>query len=164
MSIENIRRLKADADIPKPLKRYQIPKVSKKRQKRMSEDNRPDDVKMDEWFSDRRKEMTGTCQCGCGQKSCKNDDMYYRHSACHIFPKNNNAFPSVKFHPLNWVELAFWGGCHGTFDNMGVDRWPNLACWDDIKAKVLAMEPYLTAEEKGKKFYKQLIALVNNID
>jgi hypothetical protein len=46
---------------------------------------------------------------------------------------------------------------------MGVDRWPNLAAWDDIKAKVIAMDPYLTQEERGKKFYTQLIDLVKKV-
>ena len=162
MGLEDIRKLKAEADIPKPKKYYQIPKVSKKRQKRMSDDSRPDDVKLDEWFETTRKKMVGVCQCGCGQPSQKKDDTFYRASICHIFPKAY--FKSVATHPLNYVELAFFGGCHTTFDQMGVDRWPNLACWDDIKVKVLAMEPYLTPEEKGKKFYKALIHLVNSAD
>lgn len=162
MGIEDIRRVKAEAGIPKPKKYYQIPKVSKKRQKRMAEDSRPEDVKLDEWFIDTRGKLVGTCQCGCGSKSCKNDEMYYRCSICHIFPKAH--FKSVATHPLNFVELAFWEGCHTTFDQMGPERWPNLACWDDIKAKVLVMEPYLTPEEKGKKFYQILISLVNNKD
>jgi hypothetical protein len=119
---------------------------------------------MDEWFEARRKEMIGTCQCGCGQPSSKKDDMYYRYSICHIFPKNKKAFPSVATHPLNSIELAFWGGCHTTFDAMGPDKWLNLACWDDIKAKVLEMDAYLTQEEKGKKFYKILIHLINSAD
>jgi hypothetical protein len=164
MGAEEIRRLKLEAGIPKPKKFYQMPKVSKKRQKRMAEDNRPEEERLDEWFLARRKEMTGTCQCGCGGKSCKKDDLYYRHSICHIFPKNPKAFPSVATHPLNWVELAFWGGCHGNMDNRSVEKWPQMACWDDIKAKVLAMEPYLTPEEKGRKFYQILIQLVNSKD
>ena len=164
MGIEEIKRLKSMAGVPKQKKYYQIPKISKKRQKRMAEDGRPLEERLDEWFLERRKELVGTCQCGCGQKSCKSDDMYYRFSICHIFPKNPNAFPSVATHPLNFVEMAFWGGCHTTLDTMGVGRWPNLSCWDDIKAKVLAMEPYLTSEEKGKKFYTQLIELVNKIE
>lgn len=154
MGLEQLRNIKRDADIPKPKKYYQIPKVSAKRKKKMAEDSRPLDERLDEWFMERRKDCVGTCQCGCGQKSCKNDDMYYRHSIAHIFAKA--VFPSVACHPLNFVELAFWGGCHANFDQMGVDRWPNLACWNDIQAKVIAMDPYLTQEERGKKFYQQL--------
>lgn len=129
----------------------------------MAQDDRPLDERLDEWFVDRRKEMVGTCQCGCGRKSSKKEDDNYRSSICHIFPKRKNMFPSVACHPLNWVELNFWDGCHTTFDTMGVDRWPNLACWDDIKAKVIAMDPYLTEEERSKKFYQQLIDLVKKV-
>jgi len=164
MSIESIRKLKAEAGIPKPKKVYYLPKVSKKRQKKLAEDGRPVEERLDEWFVERRKEMVGTCQCGCGRKSSKNEDGNYRSSICHIFPKNPKAFPSVMCHPLNWVELNFWDGCHTTFDTMGVDRWPSTACWDDIKAKVIAMDPYLTPEEKGKKFYQNLIDLVKKVD
>ena len=162
MGLEELRRLKAETDIPKAKKYYQIPKVSKKRQKKMSEDNRPEDIKLDEWFLEQRKKMAGICQCGCGQKSSKNDDMYYRHSICHILPKAY--YKSVMIHPLNSVEMAFWGGCHTNMDTRSLYKWPLMACWDDIKAKILAMEPYLTDEEKGRKFYQILIHLVNTKD
>lgn len=162
MGLDAIRKLKLEAGIPKPKKYYQIPKVSKKKQKRMADDGRPEEVRLDEWFLERRKDLVGTCSCGCGQPSQKKDDTFYRASICHIFPKAY--FKSVATHPLNYVELAFFGGCHTTFDQMGVDRWPNLACWDDIKAKVIAIEPYLTPEEKAKKFYTNLIYLVNSKD
>src|ERR1700684_2181963 len=140
MSIESIRKLKAEAGIPKPRKFYQIPKVSSKRKKKIAEDSRPLEERLDEWFQERRKEMVGVCSCGCAEPSSKKDDLYYRFCICHIYPKA--IFKSVATHPLNWIELNFWKGCHTTFDNMGVDRWPNLACWDDIKAKVIAMDPY----------------------
>ena len=162
MGLEDIRRIKAAADIPKPKKYYQIPKISKKRQKKMAEDNRPEEIKLDEWFKERRKEMSGLCSCGCAGPSCKNDDDFYRNSIAHIFPKAH--FKSVSTHPLNWVELDFWKGHHTNFDNQGLEKWPNYACWDDIKVKVLSMEPYLTSEEKGRKFYQILINLVHTKD
>lgn len=162
MGLDAIRKLKSEAGIPKAKKYYQIPKVSKKRQKRLSDDNRPDDVKLDEWFLERRREMQGTCACGCGEPSCKKDDLYYRFSICHIFPKAY--FKSVMTHPLNWVELNFWKGHHTNFDQQGVEKWVNMSCWDDIKAKVLAMEPYLTQEEKARKFYSTLMELIHSKD
>lgn len=162
MGLREIQNIKERAGVPKQKKIYYLPKVSKKRQKRMAEDGRPDEVKLDEWFETTRNKLVGTCQCGCGQPSSKKDDTFYRASICHIFPKAY--FKSVMCHPFNYVELAFFGGCHANFDQLGVERWPNLACWDDIKAKVLAMEPYLTPEEKGRKFYTVLINLVNSKD
>lgn len=162
MGLEEMRRLKSQADIPKPKKYYQIQRVSKKRQKRMADDSRPDEVKLDEWFLECRKQMTGICSCGCAGTSSKKEDDFYRCSIAHIFPKAY--FKSVATHPLNWVELNFWEGHHTNFDNNGVEKWVNMACWDDIKAKVLAMEPYLTPEEKGRKFYQALIHLVNTTE
>jgi hypothetical protein len=162
MSIESIRKLKSEAGIPKPRKYYQIPKVSAKRKKKMAEDDRPEEVRLDEWFQERRKEMTGVCACGCAGPSCKKDDDFYRNSIAHIFPKAY--FKSVATHPLNWIELDFWNGHHTNFDNQGVEKWVNYAAWDDIKAKVIAMDPYLTPEEKGKKFYQILIDLVKKVD
>lgn len=161
MGAEELRRIKMEAGIPKPKKYYSIPRVSKKRQKRMAEDGRPLEERLDEWFLERRKEMVGVCQCGCGGTSCKLDNDFYRNSIAHIFPKAY--FKSVATHPLNWVELDFWKGHHTNFDQQGVEKWVNYACWDDIKAKVIAMDPYLTPEEKGRKFYQVLIDLVKKV-
>lgn len=162
MSAESIRKLKADALIPKPKKIYYLNKVSKKNKKRIEDDGRPDDERLDEWFLERRPELVGTCQCGCGQPSCKKDDMYFRFSICHIFPKAH--YKSVMVHPLNFVERAFWGGCHSNLDNRSVEKWVGMADWNDIQAKVIAMEPYLTPEEKGRKFCQKLLELVHSTE
>jgi hypothetical protein len=113
---------------------------------------------MDLWFSLIRTKLTGTCQCGCGQPSSKKDDTYYRHSCCHLFPKNR--FDSIKTHPLNFVERAFFGGCHSIFDDTSMDRWVNMADWEDIKAKFYELAPLLTQEERANKFYTHLEKLV----
>lgn len=110
------------------------------------------------WFKNIRKKLTGTCQCGCGNKSQKNDDMYFRHSCCHIFPKSK--FESVQYHPLNYVERAFFGGCHGILDDTSMDRWVNMADWEDIKKKFYILAPLLTDKERATKFYTHLEKLV----
>jgi hypothetical protein len=145
--------------LPKQKKLYVIPKKSKKRIERekkmlLSDEN------YDAWFEERRKDLIGVCQCGCGQKSQKKDDTYYRHCVCHIYPKR--LFKSIATHPLNFVERAFWGGCHTNLDEGGMDKWPGMADWDDIKAKVEILEPYLTPEEKATKFYFNLKSLIQN--
>lgn len=117
-----------------------------------------DDPQKEKWFKARQKEMVGVCQCGCGQESQKNDKLYFRHSAAHIFPKA--IFESVMYHKLNWVERRFWGGCHATMDNNSMDKWPNMADWDDIKEKFHQLAPLLTEEERATKFYTQLEKLV----
>jgi hypothetical protein len=117
-----------------------------------------EDPAKEKWFRARRREMTGTCQCGCARSSSKNDDENFRCSIAHILPKAG--FPSVALHPLNWVERNFWNGCHANMDNMGVDRWPNFADWDDIKERFKELAPLLTDEERAKKFYQKLEKLV----
>jgi len=161
MSIENIRRIKEQAKLPKEKKQYRIPKKSAKKIKRESEEKElrgGDDTLMEQWFKARRKQMTGTCSCGCAKPSQKKDDTFFRHSCCHIFPKAK--FESIMYHPLNFIELAFWSGCHTTFDDAGMDKWPNTACWDDIKEKFHILAPLLTDEERATKFYTKLEKLV----
>jgi len=117
-------------------------------------------VLKEKWFRLIRQSLVGTCQCGCGNKSQKRDDMFFRHSCCHIFPKSK--FDSVKYHPLNYVERAFWGGCHSTMDDTSMDRWVGFADWDDIKAKFYVLVKLLTPQEKSSKFYSHLERLVFN--
>lgn len=110
------------------------------------------------WFAMVRKKLVGVCQCGCGNKSQKNDDMYFRHSCCHIFAKSK--FPTIQYHPLNYVERAFFGGCHGVLDDTSMDRWVNMADWCDIKEKFYILAPLLSDEERTSKFYNHLERLV----
>jgi len=129
-----------------------------------------DKVLKEKWFQSVRPKLTGTCQCGCGNPSSKKDykDLdgkvasHFRSSICHIFPKRD--FHSVKYHPLNYVERAFWGGCHSNMDNLSLNRWVNFADWDDIKAKFHVLAPLLTEQEKSLKFYTQLEILVYRSD
>lgn len=162
MGLAELQRIREQRDEPKIKKSYTIPKVSKKRAKQIEEQKKlalPDeDTLKEKWFKARRKEMIGVCQCGCGNKSQKNDDMYFRHSAAHIFPKKD--FESIMYHPLNWVERAFWGGCHGVMDDTSIERWPNMADWENVKEIFHQLAPLLTDEERSKKFYRNLEALI----
>ena len=109
---ENIRRLKEQAAMPRPKKAYSISKKSKKKLKQEAEEKKlrgSDDTLIEQWYKARRKELTGTCQCGCGNKSQKDDDTFFRGSCCHVFPKAT--FESIMYHPLNCVERAMFGGC-----------------------------------------------------
>lgn len=141
-------------------------KIASKSEKKLAQEaaekelRKPDeDSQKEKWFKDRHKEMTGTCQCGCGMPSQKGT-QYFRHSAAHIFPQR--LFKSIQFHPINWVERRFWGGCHTNMDDMSMDLWPNMADFDDIKIKFKFLEPLLTPEERSQKFYQKLKSLVEN--
>lgn len=116
------------------------------------------DTAMDKWYQARRKECIGVCQCGCGRKSSKDEDDLFRSSCCHIFPKKT--FKSIAIHPLNFVERNFWDGCHSNMDNRGLNLWPNMADFDDIKEKFHILAPLLTDAERATKFYAILEKLV----
>lgn len=145
--------------VPKPKKA-----IAKKSEKKIAKEQKEkkqrgeDDTLMEQWHRARRKEAVGVCQCGCGKPSQKKDDMYFRCSNAHIFPKA--IFVSVMYHPLNNVERAFWGGCHTNMDQNGLDKWPMMADWDDIKEKFHILAPLLTDEERATKFYSKFEALV----
>lgn len=161
MGLSEIRTLKEKAKLPKVKKAYVIPKVSKKKAAKIAEEKKirgTDDTLMEQWFKARRKELTGVCQCGCAQKSQKNDDTFFRGSCCHIFPKA--IFESVMYHPLNCVERAMFGGCHHNMDNNGIDKWPAMADWEDIKERFYVLAPLLTDEERATKFYSKLESLI----
>lgn len=156
------RLLLARTPKPKKEKRPIAKKSAKKiqQEKEERELRNGDDTLLEKWFKTRRTELTGVCQCGCGQKSQKHDDTFFRGSCCHIFPKAT--FPSVMYHKLNCVERAMYGGCHHNMDNGGLDKWPNFADWDDIKERFHELAPLLTDDERATKFYSKLEKLVYN--
>lgn len=114
--------------------------------------------RLDKWFGLVRNKLTGKCQCGCGKPSSKYDDKYYRHSCAHLFPKR--IFKSILDHPDNYVERAFWGGCHTQMDESSMAKWVEKADWDVIKEKFHNLAPLLTDQERGTKFYRNLESLV----
>lgn len=157
LAIKNGTVSKQGAKPPAPIK-----KISDKKQAEIAEakalQGEEDSVK-EQWFQARRREMTGVCQCGCASKSSKHEDQHFRSSIAHIFPQR--LFPSVQFHPLNWVERNFWDGHHTNMDNRSMNLWVNFADWDDIKAKFHQLSKLITKDERVTKFYTQLEKLVN---
>lgn len=161
MGIEELRKIREQRDLPKAKKPYKIPKKSAKKLRQEAEEKKlrgDEDTLMEQWFKAKRKELTGVCQCGCGKPSQKKDDTFFRGSCCHIFPKAT--FESVMYHPLNCVERAMFGGCHHNMDNNGLDKWPMMADWEDIKERFHILAPLLTDQERATKFYSKLEQLV----
>jgi hypothetical protein len=151
MGINEIRKLKLDAEIPKQKKVYYIPKVSEKRKRKMAEQkDNAGDSGMDKFYEERRKEMTGRCLFCKGKTEKKNDETY-RRSIAHLLPKRKNQFPSIALHPDNWLELCFYGeSCHTNFDN-GTITWELLrdsAEWEIIADKFKKIYPFIKEEEK----------------
>lgn len=168
MNTDDLDRMRR-ARIPREKKKSTpIRKISEKKQaekeaekKLVSSDG---DSLKEQWFKARRKEMTGICACGCGEPSQKQDNVWFRSSASHIFPKG--LFESVMYHPLNFVERRFWAGingtnaCHTMMDEAGLDRWPNMEDWSKIRERFFILAPLLTREEKATNFYTKLEQLV----
>lgn len=138
----------------KPLRRVSPKKLAEQAEAKKA----GTDGELDKFFEKMRKKMVGTCQCGCGQKSQKHDDTFYRHCICHIFPKR--IFKSVATNEYNWVERTFWGGHHTNFDEQGMDKWPLMADWHDIKERFHILAPLLTDTERKTKFYSLFEALI----
>jgi len=155
MGLEEIRRLKEIAKEPKQKKAYQIPKVSKKKAEKVARNKELFEsgkalvsgggAGLKRWFEDRRKEMTGRC-LHCNDKSSKDSDKYFKFSIAHILPKR--LFKSVATHPLNWIELCFWGNsCHTNFDNNTLDII-ELNCFDTVIERFVAIYPAIDKSER----------------
>lgn len=113
---------------------------------------------LDVWFKNTRKKLTGICQCGCNKPSSKMDNKYFKFSCAHVFPKSK--FESVKTHPRNFVERAFFGGCHSVMDDTSMDRWVTFADWENIKEIFHELAPILTDKERSTKFYTHFEKLI----
>ena len=151
MGLAEIQALKSKSGQPKPLKKYVIPKVSKKKAEQIAKDKELNKAngggELQRWFNERRLEMKGVCS-HCGGKSCKDDDNYFRFSVAHILPKAY--FPSVKTNRHNWVELCHFGqSCHSNLDNNVLDLI-DLNCFDEIITKFVAMYPEIASKEKRR--------------
>lgn len=85
-----------------------------KSQKKQAQKKKQLRLNQEQWFEDRRKEMTGIC-ANCGGKTEK-DTERWKWSIAHILPKRATMFPSVATHPLNSIELCSRNFCHDMFD------------------------------------------------
>lgn len=115
--------------------------------KKAKKKEEPGIISLDEWFIERRKELTGKC-AHCGGQSCKHDNMYFKHSIAHILPKRPGMFPSIQTHPDNFIELCFWGNnCHGNYDSGMLDLMA-LNCFDQVIEKFLRMYLVIAPKER----------------
>lgn len=108
-----------------------------------------DKWKGDLWFAARHFEMTGLCVF-CGNPSCKGLKEF-KNSVAHLFAKA--LFPSIKWHPDNWIELCFYGNsCHTNFDNAMIpfEELKNKIVWFEIIRKTKILYPLLTNQEQGR--------------
>lgn len=141
---ENLRLIKQNAGKPKEKVFKRIAPISAKKQAKLIEE-KEGVAELWSWFEDRRREMTGTCLHCQGVTEKKNDKQFH-FSIAHILPKK--LFDSVKTHPLNWIELCYYGSsCHSNMDNFILDM-TDMHCWDTIVERFQAMYPDIAKEER----------------
>ena len=116
MSIENIRKLKQEALEPKPKKKYVIPKVSKKRQKKLEEQK--DLAKLDEVFY---KEVWAASKNECQNCNCKLPRTPYNWMFHHLLEKRN--YPQFRHVPENIMILCLT--CHSKAET-NIDFAPKI--------------------------------------
>lgn len=133
-----------------------ISSMSGKKKAEMNEKKKNPDTRQDDWFEERRKEMTGVC-IFCSGKTEKDNDNEYRRSIAHLFPKRRTMFPSIATHPMNCLELCFYGESHHTnFDNANrkIDfkaikkKYPDA--WEVIVDKTRILYSAMTSEERTR--------------
>lgn len=116
MGLEHIQRIKNEANEPKPKKRYAIPKVSKKRQKKL--EDQKELLKLDEefykevWVASPHK-----CQnCDCGLPKTPYNWMFH-----HLLEKRN--YPQYRHIPENIAILCL--ECHSKCET-NIDFAPRI--------------------------------------
>lgn len=116
MSIEHIRKLKQEALEPKKPKKYVIPKVSKKRQKKLEEQKEL--LKQDEEFY---KEVWAASPHKCQNCDCKLPKTPYNWMFHHLLEKRN--YPQFRHTPENIMILCLT--CHSKAET-NIDFAPKI--------------------------------------
>lgn len=116
MGLREIQNLKARADEPKPVKRYAIPKVSKKRQKKLAEQKitaeKDADFYKEIWLASPHR-----CQsCDCKLPKTPSNWMFH-----HLLEKRN--YPQYRYVPENIMILCL--ECHSKAET-NIDFAPKI--------------------------------------
>lgn len=98
---------------------------------------------LDRWFDhiiEKVIKPNPTCW-NCGETI---PESHYRHSVAHICPKS--IFTSVSTHPLNFVILGTFCGCHQ--DSHRLDKFSQMQVWDRAVHRFLAFESEIKEKHK----------------
>lgn len=148
MSIENIRKIKEQAALPKPPKKYSIPKKSAKKIAKEAAEKQArggDDSELVRWFKAKIKISSGYCSwCGC--KVEKHIFNYAVMTVAHLLDKRDTVCPSVKTHPLNFIILC--PDHHSQFDRMNWEERQTLGFWETIRDRLVYVYPDLAPAER----------------
>ena len=130
--------------VAKPKKR--IAPISEKKKKELKEakDTATGETALQQWYRGRMKFMSGHC-AGCGAKTETHVYSGAIFSICHILEKRDTMCPSVKTHPMNWVELC--PDHHTMFDKINWEEREKLGFWDTIRDRLIMMHDSIAPEE-----------------
>jgi hypothetical protein len=155
---ENLRRIKAEAGIPKKKKPYKIPSKSAKKIAQEKEDLKLDKINGDtkeQWYDDRMKENQPICM-NCGMEAYwllqPEYEKIWRACQAHILPKRKTQFPSVARHPMNHLVLfPVWGGhlcgCHDEYDS-GWYNATTMSVWPKAVERFRQFESTISPKER----------------
>lgn len=168
MGLEEIRRLKEQAKLPKEKKKHVLPKKSAKKIKQESEEKEllketqglglsTGIPAQEQWFEDRMRDNLPICMnCGMDAPWLLQPEYKKIWRACqaHILPKREAQFPSVSTHPLNHLVLfPVWGGflcgCHDEYDS-GWYNATTMNVWPKAKERFKQFESAIAEKEKRK--------------
>ena len=153
--LEGRRNRKAGLEPPLPTRKpaKPIPKQSAKRKAEAKADKDGNgDTALVRFYKDCMKRMTGHCM-NCHGRTETQVYAAAIFSICHIMDKRDTVAPSVKTHPLNWVELC--PDCHTNFDTPPLEKGKTLwdkreamGIWPIIKQKLISVWEDLAPEER----------------
>lgn len=107
------------------------------------------DSSLNSWFEFRVLELTGICK-DCKKPTSKGDVNFQHFCVAHILPKRQTMFPSVSTHPLNFIELGHWCGCHANYDNKGWEWAATRPYWNFIIFRFKKIYPLIVPEERHR--------------
>jgi 5-methylcytosine-specific restriction endonuclease McrA len=115
VGLKELQNIRAHRDDPKPVKKYTITKVSKKRQKKL--EDQKELHKLDkEFYLEIWLASPHVCQCGCNKKLGKEPLTLFFH---HLLEKRN--YPQFRHTPENIMILA--PDCHQQVE-VDIDKRP----------------------------------------
>jgi hypothetical protein len=145
-----------NAGRPLPEKKYStINKVSPKRAAKIAAEKverGEDDTELVKWYKNRIKQLTGRC-AECGNATETKVFKYAIASVCHLLAKRDTVCPSVKIHPLNWIELCPYH--HDQLDKANWEEIETWGCYETIRDRLIMVYEDLAVEER--RFFPEAV-------
>lgn len=129
-------------------KKYQIPKVSEKRKKKLAAEKEArggDDTELVLFFKRAMKRMSGEC-LECFARTETKVYQYAIFSICHILEKRPAVCPSVAYNQNNWIELC--PDHHFKFDRSNWEERETWGIWPTVREKLIMLYDDLDPEER----------------